>query len=538
MNEKKVYLKLNVVIEPLVDNWYAWSHLISPATAAMNITGRHMEIMESYLLAPDVHAQAVANPKMRGGPFMDLGGKRVEEIRKLQADTLTQRAEMFQLAKAIKELDALLQTQAKGFALESLYEKIPLALKGYVELVYDRFNNPSFRFFESLLYKSPFYNKNAQSIALWTTNNDHRPFSLSTPRLEETDILQLNIPFDSQGIDELAKMKREPQPLEYIKALLGISPMQEALFETFFTDTPNPQYNKYDGDKIRMRYFGHACILIETRNVSILLDPLISYYGYDSDVEHFSDIDLPDVIDYVMITHNHQDHILFETLLPLRHKIRNVIVPRTRGGRLEDPELKLMFNSIGFNNVFEIDEIETLEFKDAIVTGVPFTGEHSDLNVQCKSCYHVRIGEFKLLFMADSRVITPALYKHIYRQTGDVDVIFLGMECDGAPLTWLYGSLLTKKISREQDNSRRLAGSDCAKGMVLVDIFHPKEVYVYAMGQEPWVEFISSIKYTDESNPIIQSNRLVELCRARGIVAERLFGEKEILYEKHMDAVK
>jgi hypothetical protein len=197
-----------------------------------------------------------------------------------------------------------------------------------------------------------------------------------------------------------------------------------------------------------------------------------------------------------------------------------------------------MFNSIGFNNVFEIDEIETLEFKDAIVTGVPFTGEHSDLNVQCKSCYHVRIGEFKLLFMADSRVITPALYKHIYRQTGDVDVIFLGMECDGAPLTWLYGSLLTKKISREQDNSRRLAGSDCAKGMVLVDIFHPKEVYVYAMGQEPWVEFISSIKYTDESNPIIQSNRLVELCRARGIVAERLFGEKEILYEKHMDAVK
>jgi hypothetical protein len=49
MNEKKLYLKPNVVIEPLVDNWYAWSHLVSPATAAMNITGRHHTIIESYL---------------------------------------------------------------------------------------------------------------------------------------------------------------------------------------------------------------------------------------------------------------------------------------------------------------------------------------------------------------------------------------------------------------------------------------------------------------------------------------------------------
>ena len=67
--------------------------------------------------------------------------------------------------------------------------------------------------------------------------------------------------------------------------------------------------------------------------------------------------------------------------------------------------------------------------------------------------------------------------------------------------------------------------------MPLIDIFNPKEVYVYAMGQEPWLEFISSIKYTEESNPIIQSNRLVEECEKRGIIAERLFGEKELMYD-------
>jgi L-ascorbate metabolism protein UlaG (beta-lactamase superfamily) len=224
--------------------------------------------------------------------------------------------------------------------------------------------------------------------------------------------------------------------------------------------------------------------------------------------------------------------VLFETLLPLRHKIKNLIVPRTRGGRLEDPELKLMFNYLGFENVVELDELETIRFADTTITGLPFTGEHCDLNIQSKLCYHVQVDKFSLLFMADSRIMEPMLYKRVHDVIGNVDVIFLGMECDGAPLTWLYGPLMAKKISREQDNSRRLAGSDCKKGMSLVDIFDPQEIYVYAMGQEPWLEFISSLKYTDESNPIVQSNRLIDECTAREIVAERLFGEKEILYQR------
>ncbi len=54
------------------------------------------------------------------------------------------------------------------------------------------------------------------------------------------------------------------------------------------------------------------------------------------------------------------------------------------------------------------------------------------------------------------------------------------------------------------------------------------------MGQEPRVEFISSIKYTDESNPIVQSNKLIEMCREGNIIAERLYGEKELLYDKQL----
>jgi L-ascorbate metabolism protein UlaG (beta-lactamase superfamily) len=532
MSEQTFYLKPNVVIEPLFDSWYAWSHLISPATAAMNIQERHLTIMESYISAPDVHAQAILNPKMRGGPFMDFGGKRVSEIDDLRTNTILRRKKLLEFSDAIKQLEKLLATEAKGFGMEPIYAKMPLILKGYVELYYDRQNNPGFRFFESLLYKSEFYDKSAQSIALWITDNDHRPFCLSTPKLKEQNVLHLNIPFDHTGINELAKMKRVPKTLEHIKSLLDISKTDEVIFDSFFTTEAPPVYQKYSGDKIRMRYFGHACILVETKDVSILVDPLVSYYGYSSDVTHFSDVHLPDVIDYVLITHNHQDHILFETLLPLRHRIKNIIVPRTAGGRLEDPDLKLMFENIGFDNVTAVDDMEFFQFSDISITGLPFIGEHSDLNILTKACYLVKIGDFKLLFLADSRIIDAHLYQNIQRHIGDVDVLFLGMECDGAPLTWLYGPLMTKKISRDQDGSRRLAGSDCEKGMNLINIFHPKEAYVYAMGMEPWLEFISSIKYTDESNPIVQSDRLVALCRERNIVSERLYGEKELLYLK------
>lgn len=525
------YLKPNVVIEPLIERWYAWSHLISPATAAMNVVGRHLKIMNSYIQSSQIHAAAVRNPKMLGGPFMDYKIPRVEDIKALRDETIEKQADLIELAEAIKELDSMLKNNAKGFSLESLYEKVPEILKGYVELVYDLNNNPSFRLFESLLYRSKFYKNTSQSIALWVTDNDERPFCLSTARLDEPHVLHLNIPFNHPGIDALSKMKRNAGSIEEIAGMLGVNEADMPLFNTFFTQQEHPAYQKYQGSKARMRYFGHACILLETNDVSILVDPLISYYGYESSVSHFSDIDLPDVIDYVLITHNHQDHILFETLLPLRHKIKNIIVPRTTSGALQDPNLKMAFKHAGFHNVIEIDEMEEIKFENCVLTGIPFTGEHSDLNVKAKMCYHVAIDKFTFLFVADSRIVEAKLYEHIYKVTGDIDVIFLGMECDGAPLTWLYGPLLTEELSRDKDQSRRLSGSNFEKGMHLVDIFHPRETYVYAMGQEPWLEFISTVRYTEESNPIIQSNKLVKECNSRGIIAERLYGEKELLYD-------
>ena len=75
MNCDQVYFRSNATAEPLIDHWYAWTHLIPPATCVKNLTERHLKIMDSYITAPQVHASAVKNPKMFGGPFIDYDGQ-------------------------------------------------------------------------------------------------------------------------------------------------------------------------------------------------------------------------------------------------------------------------------------------------------------------------------------------------------------------------------------------------------------------------------------------------------------------------------
>lgn len=534
-NDDLVYIKRNLAIEPLVDNWYAWPHLVSPATAAMNIKDRHLKIMGSYVQNPMIHAAAVKTPKMLGGPFIDYGGKRVDEIQALIDNTNDQCAKLLQLREDVFALNDMLKKEAKGYALTDLYNKVPESLQGLVELVYDINNNPSFRIFESLLYETEYYDESLQSFNLFLVHDDDsRSFVLSTPKLPGEDILRVNLPFKSEKIDQLFEMEDHSKTFGEIAEIFDVDEKDIPLFKSFFTTEKSTKYERYTGDGVLTRYFGHACILTETKDTTILADPLVSY-GYDSDISRYSYDDLPESIDYVLVTHNHQDHILFETLLRLRRKIKNIVVPKSNGGFLQDPNLKLMFEKIGFTNIIELGEMETIHFDDCSITGLPFVGEHCDLDVRSKLCHHVAYRDgLKVLFAADSCNVSPRLYERIHKVMGDIDVIFLGMECEGAPLSWLYGPLMPEPLPRDKDESRRLAGCNFEQAKALIDVFKPSQVFVYAMGMEPWLKYISSIKYTDESIPIVESNKLLDYCIANDIEPERLFGEKIIEYTNEL----
>lgn len=530
-----LYLREDVQIEPLVNSWYAWPLLIAPATAAMIISNWHLRIMESFVRAPETHREAARNPNLRGGPFLDFAGE-PSDIESLIRQTKQRSTGLLSLAEAIKDLERRLSAEAKGGTLASCYAQVPQNLRGYVELGYDLAHTPSARFIEGLLYRSKYYDPSLQTLLLSVVTGDNRPFVLSTPRLPSDREVQLRLPFGSSEIDALVGMRAVPQEAAFVGRLsdecVDGGTAGRELFRSLFSEKPPAlsEERNYAGPGVRLRYCGHACVLLETHDVAVLTDPVISY-PVESGIPRVTFRDLPDRIDYVLLTHAHQDHVLFETLLQLRHKVGTLIVPKNSGGALQDPSLKLMFAVLGFRNVIELDEMESLEVAGGHITGLPFLGEHGDLHVRSKLAYHVKLRGSTFLFAADSNNLQSELYDHIREGLGAVDHLFIGMECDGAPMSWLYGPLFTKPINRTLDQSRRLSGSNYERALGIVERLTPKSTYVYAMGQEPWLGYISSIAYTPTSTPIVESDRLVADCLSRGIVSQRLFGRETVVIE-------
>ncbi|MEO1049775.1 MAG: MBL fold metallo-hydrolase [Bacteroidota bacterium] len=530
MSEAKYYLKPNVQIEPLVNLWHAYPFVIAPAATAMVTANYQMTTMKSYLQMPMAHVAALKNPDMVGGPFIDYNGGRLKEIKALKESTENNSGELLEFAKGIKELNELLRQKGKGYPLEDIYKEVPEVLRGYIELVYDLEHRATYRFIENLLYQSPLYDESTQSIALTLISSDDRPFIFSTPRLKDEHIVHLPIKFSDERIDKLGELREEPQTYAYIKELLSIPDEDDETFMSFLKEEPPQKRPGFTEDGVRVSYYGHACVLLETKDVTVMTDLLISY-KYESNIPRYTFEDLPESIDYVVITHCHHDHIVLETLLQLRSKIKNIVVPKAGNGYLQDPSMRLILENVGFENIIEIDEMERINIPGGSITGLPFYGEHCDLNIRSKSTYAVKFDQGgTFLMVADSSSINPDVYKNAHKAIGDIDMLFVGMECTGAPMSWSYGAFFTEPLERQLDQVRRSKGSDSATALELIDIFNPSHVYLYAMGSEPWLNYFMALQHGHSSNTDEECAKLLQICQDRGIESERLFAKKEIIW--------
>lgn len=535
MNEtKKIYLKPNVVFEPLINQWYAWTFLLQPATYSMVLKHSHLRIMESFVKAPELHKRSAE--KMAGGPFLNGGKEMVGDIDALIRTSKAQCATLLTLADAIRELDSLLAEKADGDTLGPLYAQIPASLKGLVELGYDLHGHPSARFIESLLYASDYYRPELQSINGYLADSDDRSFMLSTPRVAKHHMAQIRLPFNHALYDTLFASRIAGAAPSLIASLLNHvdgGPDKRAQLETWFTDTPSsPPSAASEGAKgsVRVRYFNHATVLVEASGFTLMTDPIVGYplgHGNDGN-DPFTFADLPERIDYVLLTHNHQDHIVLESLLQLRHRIGTVIVPRSHAGFLQDPSIKLALQACGFARIIEVGEMDTVPIPGGQIIALPFLGEHGDLHIAAKMGFALKVDGKSMLFAADSNNLQPELYQRVAAIVGSIDTLFLGMECEGAPMSWLYGALLKQPLGRKFDQNRRLNGSDSERAWPFIQCFSPRQVLVYAMGAEPWLKFISSIDYTGLSLPIVESDKLIHRCRTQNILSERLYLKKEI----------
>ena len=111
MDEPK-FLRPDVIIEPLVDGFYASLHSLAPVQAAMNLAFLHIPMLESYLQSPGVHIAASSNPELRGGFFVNIGAERIDEVRSLLAAIKRDPSDMLRFAEAIAVADEIVRERA------------------------------------------------------------------------------------------------------------------------------------------------------------------------------------------------------------------------------------------------------------------------------------------------------------------------------------------------------------------------------------------------------------------------------------------
>ncbi|MET0624810.1 MAG: MBL fold metallo-hydrolase [Pyrinomonadaceae bacterium] len=531
--EARYRLADTTVAEPLVDGWPAWAQLVSPMPAALHLLNFQTFALSSYLEDPAAHVRASRDPDLIGGPFVDIAPERAEEVRRLLDDMRARRGAQLSLARSFVDFHNWLVAEATGQSLEPYYAAVPEALRGYVELVYDYYNRPTVRLHENLLYHSDYYDATLQSFKLWRLESDlTRTFFMSTPRLHGEGEFDLRRPFADSSWDELFKLDVEPQPLGRVREALGLDASEEARLLPLLTTEPAAPPPPWEGDEVRVRYFGHACLLIEWKGVSILTDPFVGAAPAAGGMERFSYRDLPAHIDFALVTHNHQDHFALETLLRLRHRIGHLVVPRNQGLLYGDMSLKLLTKRLGFPRVVELEALEAIQFPGGEIVGVPFLGEHGDL-AHSKSAYVVRAGRQQILIAADSDCLDRELYVNIRRALGPVETVFLGTESVGAPLSWGCGPLFPRKMQRAHEQGRRYHGSDAARGVELLETIGARRVYNYAMGFEPWVEHLLGLGMTEDAPQYVESEKLITRAAERGLLtSERLCGKTEFVIEE------
>lgn len=448
---------------------------------------------------------------------------RGEELEDLLRTIKVDRQSDWEAGERIAAFERRLMQQGTGGSVNALYHELPEEMRGAVELAYDSHNNPSLRLYEKMLYADSRYDSRHQSVRLFVKASDPEwlPVRLPNPETE----IALRVPFDDARLDRLFALDLQPQRREEVMDLLELKSSKDPRLARLFTDQPARKHEPWAGADPRVRYLGHASALVEWKGISVLVDPLIPSDSAVPGEFRYLFSDLPAHIDYVLITHNHDDHYDLSSLLRLRYRIGCLVVPKA-SGLLWDYSLKAIAQRIGFKHVVELDAFDSLTpGPDMEIVSIPFVGEHGEL-FSAKSCWLVRAGTEQMLFAADSKTFDPRIYENVRNVTGDIQTVFIGTACSGQSVQIFYPPLFgwfergpAAAALEEKFETRQTDGSDAAEAWSVVKSLGAKRVYIYALGWEPWlIGFLGPHKQF----VINEASKLIETARQSGFTDARI----------------
>ncbi len=193
-------------------------------------------------------------------------------------------------------------------------------------------------------------------------------------------------------------------------------------------------------------WFGHSSYFIQVNGKKILVDPVFS--GHASPVKFttksfmgtdvYSAEDMP-VIDYLFISHDHWDHLDFETILKLRSKIKKIITGLGVAAHLQ---------RWGFDKNLIIEENWNQEilldpgFKVNTTSGRHFSGRTFKRNRSLWMSFVLTTPTIKIFLGGDSGYDTH--FKSIGEEFGPFDIAIL--ECGQYNEFWHHIHMMPEEV--------------------------------------------------------------------------------------------
>jgi UDP-MurNAc hydroxylase len=164
----------------------------------------------------------------------------------------------------------------------------------------------------------------------------------------------------------------------------------------------------------------HACILIQSRETTVLTDPVFFDYLWEECNVQCPSIDLDrgkiPKVDILNISHRHQDHFDIRTLAYLASDSK-VLSPDAVILAPRDEILLEVLKSLEFKNVIVVEDFKTIKVKGLTLTATP------SLNKQDYFPEHgllIHDGDVTLWNQVDT-IVSPDIIKYMHRLHGQID---------------------------------------------------------------------------------------------------------------------
>ncbi len=273
--------------------------------------------------------------------------------------------------------------------------------------------------------------------------------------------------------------------------------LKEFLFVKKIRNTPSDSLPRKRTDLLHLNaeedvfvWFGHSSYFMQVDGKTMLVDPVFSgnaspikfttksYKG--ADMYHVEDF--PN-IDYLFISHDHWDHLDYETILKLKSKVKNVICGLGVGEHLR-------YWGYDSSMVHELDWHDNIQLEnDFSITATParhFSGRGLKRNMSLWVSFAIKTKNHNLYIGGDSGYDTH--FKEIGEKYGPFDLAVL--ECGQYDKSWKYIHMMPEEVVQ--------AGFNLKASKVI-----PVHWSKFSLGNHPWDEPI--IRYTTEAEKLKQT---------------------------------